>query len=108
MVVFSHFVSNKHSFKSSGNLLNLLLRCGTRAIWQGHPMSLELTRVGLLVELVNHYTTRGALSSGLIVVFERYTTTYVKKNKVDLVTGDTFLQAAPVYYIKKNKFSDTF
>ena len=26
----------------------------------GHPMRLELTRVGLLVELANHYTTTGA------------------------------------------------
>ena len=31
-----------------------------KAIWNGHPMRLELTRVGLLVELANHYTTRGA------------------------------------------------
>ena len=30
-----------------------------KAIWKGHPMRLELTRVGLLVELANHYTTRG-------------------------------------------------
>ena len=25
----------------------------------GHPMRLELTLVGLLVKLANHYTTRG-------------------------------------------------
>ena len=31
-----------------------------KAIWKGYPMRLELTRVGLLVELANHYTTRGA------------------------------------------------
>ena len=31
-----------------------------KAIWKGNPMRLELTRVGLLVELANHYTTRGA------------------------------------------------
>ena len=31
-----------------------------KAIWKRHPMRLELTRVGLLVELANHYTTRGA------------------------------------------------
>ena len=31
-----------------------------KAIWNGHPMRLELTRIGLLVELANHYTTRGA------------------------------------------------
>ena len=31
-----------------------------KAIRKGHPMKLELTRVGLLVELANHYTTRGA------------------------------------------------
>ena len=33
-----------------------------KAIWKGHPMRLELTRVGLLAELANHYTTRGSLS----------------------------------------------
>ena len=32
-----------------------------KAIWKGHPMRLELTRVGLLVELANHYTTRGSI-----------------------------------------------
>ena len=26
----------------------------------GHPMRLELTRVGLLVKLANRYTTKGA------------------------------------------------
>ena len=31
-----------------------------KAIWKGHPMRLELTRVGLLAELANHYTTRGS------------------------------------------------
>ena len=31
-----------------------------KAIWKGHPMRLELTRVDLLVELANNYTTRGA------------------------------------------------
>ena len=25
----------------------------------GHPMRLELTRVGLLVKVANHYTTKG-------------------------------------------------
>ena len=33
-----------------------------KAIWKGHPMRLELTHVGLLAELANHYTTRGALA----------------------------------------------
>ena len=28
----------------------------------GHPMRLELTRVDLLVQLANRYTTRGTLS----------------------------------------------
>ena len=27
-----------------------------KAIWKGHPVRLELTRVGLLVQLANHYT----------------------------------------------------
>ena len=30
-------------------------------------MRLELTRVGLLVELANHYTTRGACPRGVMV-----------------------------------------
>ena len=30
-----------------------------KAICKRHPMRLELTRVGLLVDLANHYTTRG-------------------------------------------------
>ena len=33
-----------------------------QAEWMGHPMILELTRVGLLVKLANRYTTRGASS----------------------------------------------
>ena len=31
--------------------------------WMGHPMRLELTRVGLLVKFANHYTTKGAHGS---------------------------------------------
>ena len=31
-----------------------------KAIWKGHPMRHELTRVGLLVQLANHHTTKGA------------------------------------------------
>ena len=30
--------------------------------WMGHPLRLELTLKGLLVELANHYTTRGRYS----------------------------------------------
>ena len=32
----------------------------------GHPMRLELTHVGLLVKLANHYTTKGALQLNVI------------------------------------------
>ena len=35
-----------------------------KVIWKGHPMRLELTRIGLLAELANHYTTRGACCNG--------------------------------------------
>ena len=31
-----------------------------KAEWMGRPMRLELTRVGLLVNLANRYTNRGA------------------------------------------------
>ena len=37
-----------------------------KAIWKGHPMRLELTRVGLQVKLANHYTTRGAFTNAVI------------------------------------------
>ena len=30
-----------------------------KAEWMGHPMRIELTRVGLLVKLANRYTTKG-------------------------------------------------
>ena len=39
---------------------------------KGHPMRLELTCVGLLVELANHYTTRDACvirNNGSVVEF---------------------------------------
>ena len=45
-----------------------------KAIWKGHPMRLELTRVGLLAELANHYTTRGA----------SHESWYAKKPKPDI------------------------
>ena len=37
-----------------------------KAIWKGHLMRLELTRVGLLVELANHNTTRGAFIISIV------------------------------------------
>ena len=39
-----------------------------KAIWKGHPMRLELTRIGLLGELANHYTTWGALYNSFFSV----------------------------------------
>ena len=41
-----------------------------KAEWIGHPMRLELTRVGLLVKLANHYTTKGALNTTCVTVNE--------------------------------------
>ena len=38
----------------------------------GHPMRLELTRVGLLVKLANRYTTKGALSCFVVVQDQKY------------------------------------
>ena len=43
-----------------------------KAIWNGHPMRLELTHVGLLAELANHYTTRGALMFAALVVLDGF------------------------------------
>ena len=43
-----------------------------KAEWMGHPMRLELTRVGLLVKLANRYTTIGARCNRIFVSkFER-------------------------------------
>ena len=36
----------------------------------GHPMRLELTLVGLLVKIANHYTTKGAQIVFGIVIYE--------------------------------------
>ena len=42
----------------------------------GHPMRLELTRVGLLVELANHYATRGA-QTNYVCVYKRFLYIYI-------------------------------
>ena len=41
-----------------------------KVIWKGHPMRLELIRVGLLVEFANHYTTKGALDVNKVKRFQ--------------------------------------
>ena len=48
------------------------------AEWMGHPMRLELTRVGLLVKLANRYTTKGALNNNdrPLIYIETHTNTY--------------------------------
>ena len=56
-----------------------------KAIWKGHPMRLELTRVGLLVELANHYTTRGAYLWPLVSC--RHRTSIIRQKKKDF--GET-------------------
>ena len=38
-----------------------------KAEWMGHPMRLDLTRVGLLVQYTNHYNTRGALILSILL-----------------------------------------
>ena len=43
-----------------------------KAIWKRHPMRLELTRVVLLAELANHYTTRGASLNLWNGMFDRH------------------------------------
>ena len=44
----------------------------------GHPMRLKLTRVGLLVKVANHYTTKGAHILQLYLLdHERHEYTYV-------------------------------
>ena len=41
-----------------------------KAEWMGHPMRLELTRVGLLVNVANHYTTKGAQRLLYIAIYK--------------------------------------
>ena len=43
-----------------------------KTIWKGHPMRLELTCVGLLVELANHYTTRGTFPPPIYDADQKY------------------------------------
>ena len=52
----------------SGNLLSFFFFWldVAQGRMNGHPMRLELTRVGLLVYLANHYTTLGALVRGWV------------------------------------------
>ena len=62
-----------------------------KAIWKGHPMRLELTRVGLLVELANHYTTRGAFLPNIfawVVSIHPY---------ISLVNDSVLSGSTPVY-----------
>ena len=41
-----------------------------KAEWMGRPMRLELTRVGLLVQLANRYTTRGTQAGVNLVIYK--------------------------------------
>ena len=43
-----------------------------KAEWMGHPMRLELTRVGLLVKLANRYTPKGVLIVFGIVIYKAF------------------------------------
>ena len=51
-----------------------------KAIWKEHPMRLELTRVGLLVVLVNHYTTTGAYFNPVVVLQDNSSSTIYSLN----------------------------
>ena len=64
-----------------GNLLSFLLRCSTRPHDSGHPMRIELTRVGSLVYLANHYTTRGAPGGGKDVIIQCLSSKNFKTNQ---------------------------
>ena len=68
-----------------GNLLSFLLRCGKKAIWKGNPMRLEPTRVGLLAELANHYTTTGTFGNVCMTYkFDQARNSHRKINKIFL------------------------
>ena len=51
-----------------------------KAIWKGHPMRLELTCVGLLVQLANHYTTRGAPVWSAVTAIHSFRNHWAKTN----------------------------
>ena len=40
-----------------------------KADWMGHPMRLELTRVGLFIKFAINYTARGALGEEDVVIY---------------------------------------
>ena len=50
-----------------------------KAEWMGHQMRLGLTRVGLLVKLVNRFTTKGAPSRLEIIVINEVFCLYVSQ-----------------------------
>ena len=47
-------------------------------------MRLELTHVGLLVELANHYTTRGALDREVMILFEMNDNSFLSNSNLYL------------------------
>ena len=49
-----------------------------KAEWIGHPMRIELTRVGLLVKLANCYTIKGAQQGQSYRAFSENQTYWVK------------------------------
>ena len=61
-----------------------------KAIWKGHPMRLELTRVGLLVELANHYTTMVEVLILLFTFLQIYSVVS-RDSKVDNFANSLFL-----------------
>ena len=55
----SVYVCEREREREGNILLSFLLRFDTRPYKRGYSMKLEVTRVGFLVELANHYTIRG-------------------------------------------------
>ena len=69
-----------------------------KAISKGHPMGIDLTRVGLLVELANHYTTRGAFLAN--IVLNNYLTVVAFLSLTFITSGRTEKESAKINIIK--------
>ena len=85
-----------------GNLLSFLLRCSTRPHELGTQMRIELTRVGLLVYLANHYTTRGARSPWPLA--NTQTTMPISTNRNNWYGTDLLTEGSHMIRKKKRSF----
>ena len=70
-----------------------------KAIWKGHPMRLELTRVSLLVELANHYTTRGAFHVCMCVILWIFSAVVYRFRRVSICISQWHINRCGYIYV---------